>query len=439
MNHKQIFRRLIEILLPIFLITACSTSSPTELTSTGMPSIPSAEAPSSSSTEHTLTAIPLIPTTPVPSSSPTARSSTATPTITSTEVPSSSLEICGASTFGTPPATALQVPSGEVITPENASQVVQLDYLGKGEEVGWGPIAFSPSGDLLASVHSEGSIKLYDMTTGNLWGEIISELGWIGSIAFSSDGKLIAVGGGEYNPKGIGVEIWDSATLEKKYVLENFDEPVLGLAFSPDGVLLATKDNNPWGCCYSIKLWNVETRELLADLPVMQDLADSKDFAVYDITFNSDGTLLAVTQSDGKIVLVDVASQKIVGKMTGVTGLGIGVAISPDGNLLAASGTENTDDITGDLLLWNLPTDELVFRLVAHDVKVESVGFNIDGTVLVSSNLLGCARLWDVRTGESLRVLNEAYVTNFIFSPNGALLATKGQDNLIRIWGVPAH
>jgi dipeptidyl aminopeptidase/acylaminoacyl peptidase len=324
--------------------------------------------------------------------------------------------------------------------------VIQLDYLGKGEEVGWGAITFSPNGDLLASLHYEGSIKLYDMTTGKLFGELISNLGWIGSIAFSPDDKLIAVGGGNYDPRGIGVEIWDAATLEQKYVLENFDEPVLDLAFSPDGVLLATKDNNPWGCCYSVKLWNVKTRELLAELPVMQDFADLKDFAVYDITFTPDGTLLAVIHSDGKIELVDVASQKIVGKMTGigglgdaVTGLGYGVAISPDGNLLAASGTENTDAGKGDLRLWNLPNDQLVFRLVNHDVKVEGVAFNFDGTILISSNLLGCARLWDVRTGESLRVLDEAYVTNFTFSPDGTLLATKGQDKLIRIWGVPAH
>jgi WD40 repeat protein len=320
---------------------------------------------------------------------------------------------------------------------ENASQVTQLDYLGKGEQVGWGPIAFSPRGDILASAHYEGSIKLYEMETGNLLGELSSDLGWVGSIAFSPDGKLIAVGGGNYDPKGIGVEIWDPASLEQKYVLENFDEPVLDLVFSPDGTLLATAASNPWGCCASVKLWNVKTRELVAELPVTQDVPYGKAVGVFNIAFNPKGTLLAAIRSDGIVVFADVVNQQIAGKVSAIASRGTGVAISPDGKLLAASGSANEDDSIGDLRLWDLATGKLLFKLVENGFRIDNVAFNIDGTVLASSDI--CLRLWDVKTGESLKVLNGAFVTDFAFSPDGTLLVTKGQDNVIRIWGIPAH
>jgi WD40 repeat protein len=46
-------------------------------------------------------------------------------------------------------------------------------------------------------------------------------------------------------------------------------------------------------------------------------------------------------------------------------------------------------------------------------------------------------RLWDVKTGKALAVLDGVNASNVAFSPDGTLLATDG--NIVRLWGVPSH
>ena len=120
------------------------------------------------------------------------------------------------------------------------------------------------------------------------------------SVAFSPDGKMIAISGS--NGK---TSLWDTAT--RKFLATTFTDPgssgVTAAAFSPDGEMLATGDYN--GKTY---LWNLRTRTLAAVLAdpggTLAPAFVGKDRnAVISIAFSPDGKTLATSGTNGSAYL----------------------------------------------------------------------------------------------------------------------------------------
>ncbi len=317
---------------------------------------------------------------------------------------------------------------------------------GFGSQDGYGnfanALAFSPDGEMFVIGGESGPVKLYMLSTGELLGELTPPADRVVRVTFSHDSKLLAVAYDQYVPtEVIGVQIWDVATQSPIAELDDFKDGVFSVDFSPDGTLLATSGGNPWGAPGFVKLWDVATGELILDSGFTNNCTNEGacDPPFFDttstITFNPDGSLLAGSNYDGSIHLYDIVKQKEVQVIQGVGAYGAGVAFSPDGKLLAASGSANNDG-SPDLKLWNLNSGRLLFNLKGHSQAVSSVAFSPNGQVLASSSVDGSVRLWDVASGICLTVLQAPHVSDIAFSPDGTLLATSG--DVLRLWGVPA-
>src|SRR5207249_3042340 len=112
-------------------------------------------------------------------------------------------------------------------------------------------VAFAPDGKTLASTSFDGTMKLWDVTTGKHLRTFTGHRGAVYGPAFSPDGKTLATSGEDAT-----VRLWDVArTPPRCNVLPLFPPgtPVLhGVAFSPEGRYLATANLD--GTVYVLRL-----------------------------------------------------------------------------------------------------------------------------------------------------------------------------------------
>src|SRR5262249_10344971 len=114
----------------------------------------------------------------------------------------------------------------------------------------------------------------------------------------------------------------------------------VGVAFSPDGKLLASSTHD-----YSVTLWDFKSGQAI--LPVLF----GHTHRVASLAFSHDGKILASGGADGDIRLWDVDTHELLGTFQTQQQAVKAIAFSPDGGILAS--VEHDDSIT----FWNLAPD----------------------------------------------------------------------------------
>jgi WD40 repeat protein len=213
--------------------------------------------------------------------------------------------------------------------------------------------------------------------------------------------------------------LWRNYHNEKE-TLRGHEETVRSVAFSPDGLLLASGDDDG-----KLMLWEVRTAKELARLNAQGKIINS-------LAFSADGLLLASAESDGRVTLWNVKSRAEARTLTGHEDAVNSVAFSSDRLTLASGGRD------GAVKLWNIQTGEAVKTLTGHNDSVHSVAFSPNGLTLASGSLDRTVRLWDAKTGKVEKTLtgHEASVASVAFSPDGRTLASGSADQTLILWDV---
>src|SRR5262249_16873152 len=129
---------------------------------------------------------------------------------------------------------------------------------------------------------------------------LAEQTGKVTTLAYSRDGRSLAVGSGREGSAG-EVRIYSILATglpsdKPAQILVGHQDAVLDVAWSPDGRVLAT-------CGYDrlIKLWDAATGK---ELRTLKDHSDS----VYGVTFSPDGRLLASASADRAVKVWNVAT-----------------------------------------------------------------------------------------------------------------------------------
>jgi WD40 repeat protein len=164
--------------------------------------------------------------------------------------------------------------------------------------------------------------------------------------------------------------------------------------------------------------------------------------AMQAVALTSDGQVLAAGGTDKTVRLWRIGERTPVQlgmPLTGATETIFSVVFSPNGKLLAVGGGDRT------VRLWNVARPEnpepLGDPLTGAGNTVYSIAFSPDGRTLAAGSADNQVHLWDV--SDPLRPKARSPLTGFTnyvqavnFSPDGRTLAAGSADNTVRLWDV---
>jgi WD40 repeat protein len=280
---------------------------------------------------------------------------------------------------------------------------------------------FSPDGKMFAAtdVHN-GVFRLWDIDSGKQRGPYKFEK--VQKLAFSPDGKTLAVCGGER------LALWDVAAGKEIQALTRPKDYVFSSMFSPDGKRLLCVAYR------AIVLWEPATGKQDLLWEAEPDKGENNQVA----TFSPDGRQVAFRCKD-QIILWDVAAKKEMKKLHGPSASGYDphthLRFSPDGKQLASLHQ-------GASVLWDVATGRQIHERPGHLGATNSVAFSPDGKILASAaGGDATVRLWDAHTGKLLHTcsMGLGWINQLKFSPDGTHVFAGGLGGVLRecrMWDV---
>ncbi len=235
------------------------------------------------------------------------------------------------------------------------------------------------------------------------------------ALAFSDDGKLLAVG--QFGK----VVLWDVAAGKVLRTLTEVAGHVHALQFSPDGKLLAAGGGVP-GRMGEVKLFNT------ADWSTAQTLKEHLD-VVFDLSFSKDGARLLTAGLDKTARVWTVAEGKVVFTIKDHSDVVNGCVFAPDGNFYTASSDRT-------VRLFNGQTGKSFRTFIGHTLPVLALAVSPDGASVLSTGEEPALRWWNVQQGNTLRNQGGHGVAchEAKFSKDGRFVVSAGADNSVRIW-----
>jgi eukaryotic-like serine/threonine-protein kinase len=276
------------------------------------------------------------------------------------------------------------------------------------------PVAYSPDGQWIASGSWDGTMRLWDARTGSGCA-VLRHPGVVRSLAFSRDSSWLVSGG-----DGDGrLRFWNVATGMCQKEIQGPGTRIISVAVSPDGILTAAVD---WDGNLGVQ--DVVTSQQVARVRLGGG-GQTKGLA-----FSPDGRLLASTTPEFHVYLWDVKTRRPIKPLTGHTSEIFCVAFGGDGRRLATASLDRT------VRVWDVEKGHCQAILRGHTDDVFAAAFHPGGTLLATAGRDRSVWLWDLARGEEVVRLpgHTSYVWSLAFSPDGATLASGSGDSTVRLW-----
>jgi WD40 repeat protein len=232
----------------------------------------------------------------------------------------------------------------------------------------------------------------------------------VDGLAFSPDGRLLASGSADNTLK-----LWDTSSKREVRTLAGHTAGIKAVAFRPDGEWLASG-----GIDGSLKLWEVATGHELRSL--------GGNGSISSVAFSTDGRWLAAGNMEKTVKLWDLKTGREPLTLMGHAGFITSIAFSPDRRWLASGSADRT------IKIWNLESGREQRSLMGHTDRIAALAFSPDGQLLASGSFDTKVKLWKVSdwTEQKLRLESPSRILALAFTPDAHTLISADANRTIR-------
>jgi WD40 repeat protein len=279
-------------------------------------------------------------------------------------------------------------------------------------------LTFDRDGRRMASASHDHTIKVWDVLTGKALYTCTGHTAQVLALAWSGDGTTLASTGLDGT-----IRLWDSAG-HCRACLHTSERCLQGLAFAPDGLLLACGEDG-W-----VEVWSADGAHRLHTFRPTRS-------SLYALAVAPDGREMAVAGQDGIIRLLELESGKVCGELDGHEGAVFSLAFAADGRTLLSGGEDGT------VRKWRRNKGEPARAagcLEGHFSPVYQVVSGADGRRLVSAGVDGRVIVWDADTGRAVH--SHCFPGKALcvaFTPDGRRIGTGTGQAQCYLMDLPRH
>jgi WD40 repeat protein len=279
---------------------------------------------------------------------------------------------------------------------------------------GVGVVAFSPDGKTLATGTWDHNIRLWDPKRGALVDTLVGHNALVQTLAFAPDSRTLASGSWypEFAIKLWWPPSWRASAVEPPRVT-NHSSSIGELIFMPNGQLISGADT-------TARFWDGSNGRFLRTI--------NATASVTTMALSPDGQLLALPGANNTVKIYRVSDGTLLQTLVGHTEDVTGLAFSHSGTLLASGAHFNGND--DPIKLWRVSDWSLVRELTGPVFgPFNDINFSPDDSLL-SATCEGSPAVWRVSDGIFIRNFPCCGPTRF--SPDGTLLAVG--SNPVRVY-----
>ena len=279
-------------------------------------------------------------------------------------------------------------------------------------------VSFSPDGRYLATTSTDQTARVWDLGP-NAEAAVAPVSEGSGGMVVSHDGTRLASGSRDGTAR-----VWDARSGAELLTLTGHHGPISAVSFNQDGTRLATASGDRTVC-----LWDATTGRLLYTLSGYSQPVNSVAFTADGARLITGGSSL-IGSNAGMVKVWDAKLGSLQDSFYPAIGRINAVAFTADGARFATASDDRTSHI------FDTTSGDELAELVGHTSLVLDVAWSPDGSRLATASADWTAKVWDTQTGEAQITLSghTDSVAGVAFSPDGAHVATAGRDGMLKLW-----
>lgn len=279
-------------------------------------------------------------------------------------------------------------------------------------------VAVTPDGRYAVSGSDDGTLKVWELSTGREVRTLAGYLGRVRAVAVTPNGLRAVAGSSDAT-----LTVWELSTGRELRVLVGHLGEVLAVAVTRDGRYAVSASHDK-----TLRLWELSTgrevRVLAGHSGGVLAVAITPD-GRYAVSGSRDKTLRVWDLSTGREMAV------LARHLSEVTA----VALTQDARYAVSA----SDDAT--LRVWELSTGREVDVLTCHEVSVNTLAVTPEGPYAVSGSWHKTLTVWELSSGLEVRALagHSDVVLAVVVTPDGRYAVSGSADKTLKVWDLSIY